>query len=152
VVSHYEHKPGGDRLGLRNYVLFPSYGIQRGGDRERVLERGGVDADAATYTDTYATSYSGTNALAYPDAGADCGTNARSLSHSRQMVEKGFEPMKPKLTERQVRIIKEDRESKYRLLAERFEISVSTVANIKTGRREKFASVNNGRSKTWVTT
>ena len=44
--------------------------------------------------------------------------------------------MKRKLTERQVRLIREDETSKYGLLAERFGISVSTVANIKSGLRE----------------
>ena len=35
-----------------------------------------------------------------------------------------------------MRLIREDRTHKYGLLAEKFEISVSTVANIKSGKRE----------------
>lgn len=39
-----------------------------------------------------------------------------------------------KLTERQVRLIKEDKASKYRELADKYEVSVYTIGSIKSGR------------------
>jgi hypothetical protein len=39
-----------------------------------------------------------------------------------------------KLTERQVKLIMEDKDSKYKVLADKFEVSIYTIGSIKSGR------------------
>ena len=59
--------------------------------------------------------------------------------------------MKKKLTERQLKLIKGDKVSKYKVLAERFGVSESTITNIKSGLRDVQLSLgkwgNNSRNR-----
>jgi hypothetical protein len=87
VVSHYYYKLRSDGSGFWDQVLLSGDSIQCARDREWLLERDYVYANAFTYADSNASAYP--NTYAFADTGANGGTNPRSFTYSRQMVEVG---------------------------------------------------------------